>query len=74
MTACKQNPAIINFSQSIFLSSCFAKFWNKNSHSLDILLSDTNVIFLPLGCGLSSPRYSLSSSDKTEEGVDVFKC
>ena len=45
--------SVVNFSRSVFLSSHFAKFWHENAHASDILLSDTNVIFSPLGCGLS---------------------
>ena len=73
----KIEQSVINFSQSMFLSSHFIKFWHKNhkkSHNLDILLSDTNVIFLLLGCGLFFSRYSLSSANKTEEGKEMFKC
>ena len=38
----------------------------------DILLSDTNVIFLPLGCGFFFSRWSISSADNMEEGKDVW--
>ena len=66
--------SVINFSRPIFLSSHFAKFWNKNVHTMDTLLFNINVIFLPLDCGLFVLRYSLSSADKMEEGKDMFEC
>ena len=47
---------------------------NFDAHTSDILLSDTNVIFLPLGCVFFFSRYSLSSADKTEEDKDKFEC
>ena len=62
---------VVNFGRSIFLSSHFAKFLNKYTHTSDILLPDTNVIFLPFCLFIS--RYSLSSADKTEESKDMFE-
>ena len=63
MTVCKQNRAV----------SC--NFWPViiSSHTSDILLFDTNVIFLPLVCGLFFSKYSLFSADKTEEDKNMFE-
>ena len=73
MTVCKQNRvsgrkfrpfniSLVSFRQIL------------NAHTSDILLSDTNVIFLPLDCGVFFSRYSLSSADKAEKDKDMFGC
>ena len=72
---CKQHQVVCGKFWTVIISLIsFPKFWNKNAHTSNILLSDTNVIFLPLGRGLFFSRYSLSSADKTEGGKDMFEC
>ena len=67
----KIKQSFINSGQSIFPSSHFSKFWNKNANTSYISLCKTNVIFLPFGCGLFFSKYSLSFAAKMEEGKDI---
>ena len=53
---------------------CKKSKFSKFCRYFGYFITNTNVIFLLLGCGLFFFRYSLSSANKMEEGKDMFEC